>query len=380
MIGETGRTLALAVAALLLFVALFGAGRLSPGPAAAPRPASAGTTASGYSALAAALRAGGMQVSAAQVPLDRLSRAPQVLPPRGNLLVLTLPAVRPYRSEEWAWLDRWLRDGNALLVVAALDDAPAWAASAATAAAHGSLLFDLATLTGLEFEAAPAAAAAGRVGHTLRLQNPGDPLAVRIDDLLGPAPAPVWLRTLGDGRVVVLAVAGALSNGGLKQSATPLWAARLVTLLQRAPGHVVFDDFHQGQGGAAAVQGLLQDPRWRGTFGVLLAAWLIWVFGARPPVAALGNRSGDANGEPAPDRQAARYLRRMVAAPEAAQRLLQLFDRRLGPRIVALDGDARMPRAALESLAAQRAAAAAGAAPDLGELQRVLSSIERRIG
>ncbi len=379
MNGETGRTIALALAALALYAALFGAGRLSPAPAAAPRPASSVTAASGYSALTAGLRAGGIQVSAAQVSLDRLSRASPVMPPRGNLLVLTLPAVRPYRSEEWAWLDRWLRAGNALLVVAALEDAPPWAASAATAASRGSLLFDLATLTGLDFEAATAPAGPGRDGYTLRLQNPGDPLAVRIDDLLGPAPGPVWLRTVGDGRIVVLTVAGALSNAGLQQLATPLWAARLVTLLRLAPGHVVFDDFHQGQGGAAVVQGLLQDPRWLGTFGVLLVAWLVWVFGARPPAAALDNRLDDERGERAPDWQTARFLRRVVAAPEAARRLLQLFDRRLGPRIVALDGDARIPRAALESLAAQRAAADAGALRDLGELQRVLSSIERRI-
>ena len=39
------------------------------------------------------------------------------IPPRGNLLILTLPAVEVFHSEEFSALDRWVRRGNTLLIM-----------------------------------------------------------------------------------------------------------------------------------------------------------------------------------------------------------------------------------------------------------------------
>src|SRR6516164_11341150 len=49
------------------------------------------------------------------------------LPRSGNLLIVSLPAVTGFSSDEALAIDRWIRDGNTLLVLAALRDRPGWA-------------------------------------------------------------------------------------------------------------------------------------------------------------------------------------------------------------------------------------------------------------
>jgi hypothetical protein len=49
------------------------------------------------------------------------------IPRSGNLLIVSLPAVTSFRSDEALAVDRWVRDGNTLLVLAALRDRPGWA-------------------------------------------------------------------------------------------------------------------------------------------------------------------------------------------------------------------------------------------------------------
>jgi Domain of unknown function (DUF4350) len=69
------------------------------------------------------------------------------LPATGNLLIVTLPAVTVFRTEEFRPLDTWVRAGNTLLVLAALSDEPDWAFAAGRPVSG-----DLSLLTGLEFE------------------------------------------------------------------------------------------------------------------------------------------------------------------------------------------------------------------------------------
>jgi hypothetical protein len=73
--------------------------------------------------------------------------------PRGNLLVLTLPAVDTFRHEEFSALDRWVRKGNTLMIVAALIDQPGWGARRSSGA-----VAEIESLTGLEFEDAESRA------------------------------------------------------------------------------------------------------------------------------------------------------------------------------------------------------------------------------
>ena len=49
------------------------------------------------------------------------------LPRTGSLLIVSLPAVTGFRSDEALAIDRWVRGGNTLLVLSALRDRPGWA-------------------------------------------------------------------------------------------------------------------------------------------------------------------------------------------------------------------------------------------------------------
>ena len=67
--------------------------------------------------------------------------------PRGNLLILSLPAVEVFHSDEFAALDQWVRRGNTLLINAALLDQPGWAARRSSGA-----VVEIESLTSIEFE------------------------------------------------------------------------------------------------------------------------------------------------------------------------------------------------------------------------------------
>ncbi|MBV9727066.1 MAG: DUF4350 domain-containing protein, partial [Gammaproteobacteria bacterium] len=68
------------------------------------------------------------------------------LHPRGNLLIVSLPAVTNFRPEEAVALDRWVREGNTVLVLAALRDRPRWAQFPLAMASDLELITEL-TLT-----------------------------------------------------------------------------------------------------------------------------------------------------------------------------------------------------------------------------------------
>ena len=72
------------------------------------------------------LQSEGVRTFALRERLGALLRQ-TAFPHSGNLLIVSLPAVTGFRSDEAAALDRWIRDGNTLLVLAALRDRPGWA-------------------------------------------------------------------------------------------------------------------------------------------------------------------------------------------------------------------------------------------------------------
>ena len=71
----------------------------------------------------------------------------------GNLLIVSLPAVTSFRSDEALALDRWVRDGNTLLVLAALRDRPGWAQYPFVMANDLQLLTELSLAPALEQQA-----------------------------------------------------------------------------------------------------------------------------------------------------------------------------------------------------------------------------------
>jgi hypothetical protein len=150
-VSERASTALLALGALLLFfVVMFGgrAGGISEGGPA--RPTSVETAGNGYSSARRWLEREGIRVVSLREPFEALARLAPAGRDGASLLVLTLPGAGPIQTRELLPLDRWLRDGNTLLVVAALSDAPDWSAASA-----GADAFDLKAVTGLEFESLP---------------------------------------------------------------------------------------------------------------------------------------------------------------------------------------------------------------------------------
>jgi hypothetical protein len=133
---------------LLAFYGLWLNPRASFNPDAdAARPTTSEQQGNGYAGLFEWLRQSGVRASSLRERYTALQD--QELPSRGNLLVLTLPAVEVFRSEEFSALDQWVRRGNTLLIMAALVDQPGWGARRASGA-----VAEIESLTGLEFESA----------------------------------------------------------------------------------------------------------------------------------------------------------------------------------------------------------------------------------
>jgi hypothetical protein len=141
-------SLLLALAALAAFYGLW----LQPHAPFDPdadvaRPTTAERLGNGYAALFEWLQRSGVRARSLRERYTALKDLD--VPTRGNMLVLTLPAVEVFRNEEFAALDQWVRRGNTLFIVAALLDQPGWGAGRQSGA-----VAEIESLTGLEFESA----------------------------------------------------------------------------------------------------------------------------------------------------------------------------------------------------------------------------------
>jgi hypothetical protein len=118
---ERGVAFLLALAALAAFYGLW----LRPSPSLDPdaniaRPTTAERRGNGYAGLQEWLQRSGVEARSLR---DRYSTLPDLdIPIRGNLLILSLPAVEVFHSDELSALDKWVRRGNTLLINAALID------------------------------------------------------------------------------------------------------------------------------------------------------------------------------------------------------------------------------------------------------------------
>lgn len=258
--------------------------------------------------------------------------------PRGNLLVLTLPAVDVFRHEEYGALDRWVRKGNTLLIVAALVDQPGWGARRASGA-----VAEIESLTGLEFEDAESRAqrlddtplservrandekesreGSGVEDDDAEVES-NDALEVPDDIVLtatGPhallndvatlhldtdySPGEWSLRIPYDSFVLTLARTAAgegalfeqrlgagyilLSSGGslftnraLGEGDNAQLFANIVQSRVSREGTVLFDDLRQGLSASYNPARFYRDPRLYKTLFILIALWLVWVVGS----------------------------------------------------------------------------------------------------
>jgi hypothetical protein len=370
---ERFTTLACALGALLVFGTLFVRGGELERAHAAP-PTTAERSGNGLLAARTWLDGEGIRTVSLRERFETLARRAD-LPPTGNLLVVTTPVVTAFRLKETNALDRWVRAGNTLLVLAALSDRPGWAL-------RGFVHADLSLLTGLEFALStrqPASAAhppgrpertvppsSGRAPfvpelavplHSTLIANRPHPYlegvnaAVAVSDSL-PQPwdvklprggfvlslahvrdtgeAVLWVRPAGAGTIIVSGFASLFTNRALGLADNARLLANIVSASVAPGGAVLFDDEHQGLSTAYDPAKFYRDPRLYATLGVLIGVWLAWVLGGTR--LRLPQSRAPAPREAELVRATGTFLARVLRPAAAARRMFEHFFLRLRTR------------------------------------------------
>jgi hypothetical protein len=333
---ERGLALLLALGALAAFYGLW----LRPAPSLDPeadtaRPTSAERRGNGYAALFEWLERAGVQTRSWRERYTALAEAG--IPPRGNLMVLTLPAVEMFRNDEFAALDQWVRRGNTLLINAALLDQPAWAVGR-----ESGVVTEVESLTAIEFETREfrearlddtplsqrvrdADARDARKDEEEKEENPGSsPLEsyevpekivldatgphVLLDDVRKLAletdyepeewslrmpydnfvltlargangEGALFEQRLGAGRILLAAGGTLFSNRALGNDDNARLFANIVSVTVARDGVVLFDDLRQGLSASYDPARFYRDSRLYTTIFILSGLWLVWVLG-----------------------------------------------------------------------------------------------------
>jgi hypothetical protein len=385
-------TLVCALGALALFAVMF-LKREGPlgGRFDVPSPITSERRGSGYHAAMTWLEGEGVRSLSLRDRYDTLAQRDD-LPKQGNLLIVTLPARAGFKTAEFLPLDRWIRAGNTLLVMAALSDNPDWVVEFG-----GYAWGDISLLTGLEFEtieardtrlarrARPAAAAAsGGAPAAAATAGSTDPSVVRKRDSFRAFAEPertvlianrphayfegvsnvvalsdyprnvwtpkvpyegfvlslaheqenregaLWTRPLGQGRIIVSGFGTLFTNRAIGLGDNARLLANIVAANVGTKGAVLFDDAHQGLGASYDPDKFYSDRRLYITIGVLLALWLVWVLGSTHLRLPPVRRPTPREVELI--RAAGGFLSRALPAHAAARQLLENFFRRVSTR------------------------------------------------
>jgi hypothetical protein len=427
-------TLFCALGALALFLAMFlRTGDVTSGRGGVPAPTSEERRGNGYHGAMVWLGEEHIKTASIRERFDKwLARAG--LSATGNLLVVTLPAVTAFRTEEFRPLDTWVRAGNTLLVVAALADDPDWAFSAGRSTSN-----DVTVLTGLEFEtvrnsqlrssrpakpraiddvgariAATAKAFAQPQPGTLVPNGPqryfaGVRTAVALSDYPSQAWAVkvpydgfvlslaheretgesvLWTRSLGDGRIIVSGLGSLFTNRALGLADNARLLANIVAVTVGLKGAVLFDDMHQGLGAAYDPAKFYGDRRLYETIGILAALWLCWVLGTTK--LQLSGLRAPAPREAELVQTTGGFLARVLTPSAAALGLFEHFFRRVRERSPSgrekvnppwelIEGYSRVTAVELRQLRDWYADARAARRVPLGPLHNLIQKIDRHI-
>ena len=344
-----------AAGALALFLtALLGSERGFGLSREVPRPTTEEGGANGYRAVMQWLAAEGIRTISLQDRLDKGLEQPG-LPPVGNVIIVTLPVTTGFRSEEFRVLDRWVRSGNTLIVLAALADQPDWAYGFGGLASN-----DINLLTGLQFQRskqAPPAAAFIEPQRAYLLPNrphayfsgvrevvalsdfpreswvatlPNDGFALSLAHDRNTGGAVLWTRSIGEGRVIVSGFASMLTNRALGLADNARFLANILGTNLRLGGAVLFDDVHQGLSAAYDPAKFYRDKRLYDTLGILAAVWLSWVLGSTSLSVRVARPSVPREAELV--RATGGFFSRVLTPNAGARRMFDLFFRRLQAR------------------------------------------------
>jgi hypothetical protein len=321
-------TLLCALGAFVLFYGFFIGDFVRRDADNAPsRPLSTEERPNGYRALWDWLEVANVRHDSLRHRYDWLLDGSKELPRGGNIMIVSLPAVRPPRDQESNSLTDWVRRGNTLVVLAALFDTPDWGVNS------GNMLGELHTLTLLDFTlykpkkigaqpggdttdyepnvppiglgveplATPKAErmrARGRhpltegvesvsalseyASYKFTVASPEQGAILELMDDVGTGIPALWAGPLDEGTVVVSGYGSILTNKMLGRADNARLIANLLAWRLGPQGVVLFDDMHQGASSFYDADAFYSDPRLHATFWWIMGVWLAWaVLGTR---------------------------------------------------------------------------------------------------
>ncbi len=418
-------TLVCAIGALALFMGMFFR-KEEPGIGGrdVPRPTTEERGGNGYHAALQWLDAEHIRAVSLRDRFDKLPHR-KSLAATGNLLIVTLPAVTVFKTEEFRPLDRWVRAGNTLLVLAALSDNPDWAFS------FGSMTSgDLNLLTGLEFETTRMRnmRMTHKAGETAPKESAPKPqtvdLSIALRHFIEPRRATLvanrdhvyfrgvrevvalsdyepqswtvkvpyegfvlalgserqsgegafWTRPLGKGGIVVSGFGTLFNNRALGLADNARLLANIIATDLGPQGAVLFDDVHQGLGANYDPARFYRDPHLHLTIGIIVLLWLSWVLGAThlrvPAARAAIPREAELV------RATGRFLARVLTPAAAARRMFHHFLRRWPWEL--LERSSRIASADLAQLKSWHSQLGRSRVP-LRSLHNLLTRIDRQL-
>ena len=276
-------------------------------------------------------------------PVTRIDQ--EALPATGNLMIVSLPHARESLDSEWAAMNNWISNGNAVIVLASLYHIPQWsdthewtredeikdALSKLTAEEFTLQRDDIEAdesefnLTDMQesiqaFKPAPYRLYPA-VEHTLfsqvveleSLHTPGmyqyknkiddieaaywsinsesARLALRLIYGESQQQTAMWLLPVGKGWVYLSAFPDLLSNSVLKQQDNARWFANLLSHTVADGGYVIFDDYHFGLSDLYDPEAFFADDRLHNSLLFIGAFWLIYALGRSPRLAPVRKRA-----------------------------------------------------------------------------------------
>jgi Domain of unknown function (DUF4350) len=337
--------------------------------------------------------------------------------PRGNLLLVTMPQRVAADEEEITALDRWVAQGNTVLIIAALEDNPTWAIETLD-----PLMTDrLQRMTGLRFTARASAKSALRaltagtidvrplggfpllanirhiatltyLSRSWRVSTADERLPLELAARTDNGDPVIWLEREGAGQIILSAVASPFSNAGVLHGDNAPLLANIIAWSRGPGGAVVFDDAHQGLTAYYDAKAFFADPRLHATLGWIVLLWLVFVLGPQP--LRVRRHEWQPLDETVYVEASARYLAAVVRPGDAAQRLIEDFLDWLRGRLRLEPGDsghvagaiwqwlgtqATVSAADRRELQACYASACAGEQVNLTRLQNLLAQLRETL-
>jgi hypothetical protein len=337
---DTLITLAGALISLILLVSL-----MSPqsDQAVVSRPTTEDAGKNGLKALHSWLAQNNFKIHSLRTPVTRIDQ--QALPASGNLMVVSLPLAREPLDSEWLALNNWIREGNAMIVLASLYNIPQWSkthewtreddikdAISKLTAEEFTLQRDAIEDEEVEFslddmqETIQAFKPSAyrlypAVEHSLfsdvyelesvhtpgmyqykneidetevaywSIESESARLALRLIYGDSQDHTAMWLLPVGKGWIYLSAFPDLLGNGVIDQQDNAHWFANLLSQTVANGGYVVFDDYHFGLSDLYDPQAFFSDERLHNSLLFIGAFWLIYALGRSPRLAPVRDRS-----------------------------------------------------------------------------------------